>query len=123
MVVGGNSFAGTTEENALREAATAGIQGVGEFIRLTSKSQQLYNQNASFKTSSPSASEPAMEIQDVTYKTVNSSKKVISLLGRPRTSHARFRRAPLCPLQQEEKQQQQDSQQPRQNWNLETITS
>ncbi|XWS25572.1 hypothetical protein CRYUN_Cryun27aG0079700 [Craigia yunnanensis] len=111
---GGNSFAGTMEEHDLREAATAGIQGVGEFIRLMSKSQQLYNQNVSFKTSSPSGSESAMEIQAVTDKTVNSFRKVISLLGRPRSGHARFRRAPLCPLQQEEKQQQQDSQQPRQ---------
>ncbi|XWS14743.1 hypothetical protein CRYUN_Cryun35bG0034600 [Craigia yunnanensis] len=110
---GGKSFAGKTEETALKEAATAGIQGVKELIRLISKSQQLYNQNASFKTSSPSGSEPAMEIQAVTDKTVNSFKKVISLLGRPRTGHARFRRALLSPLQQEEKQQQQVSQQSR----------
>ncbi|XP_021284009.1 probable WRKY transcription factor 7 [Herrania umbratica] len=110
----GDSFAGKMEENALREAATAGIQGVEELIRLMSNSQQLYNQDASFKTSSPSGPEPAMEIQAVTDKTVNSFKKVISLLGRPRTGHARFRRAPFTSLQQEEKQQQQDLQQPRQ---------
>ncbi|XVE94953.1 hypothetical protein REPUB_Repub02eG0054200 [Reevesia pubescens] len=117
---GGNSFAGKLEETALKEAATAGIQGVEELIRLMSKSQQLYNQDASFKTSSLSGSEPpAMEIQAVTDKTVNSFKKVISLLGRSRTGHARFRRAPLSPVKQEEKQQQQqqqqqDSKQPRQ---------
>ncbi|XVF36327.1 hypothetical protein REPUB_Repub19eG0048700 [Reevesia pubescens] len=116
---GGNSFAGKMEETALKEAATAGIQGVEELIRLMSKSQQLYNQDASFKTSSTSdGSEPAMEIQAVTDKTVNSFKKVISLLDRPRTGHARFRRAPLSHFQQEEKQQQeqqrQDLQQPRQ---------
>ncbi|XWS24197.1 hypothetical protein CRYUN_Cryun28dG0080100 [Craigia yunnanensis] len=110
---GVNSFAGKMKETALKEAAAAGIQGVEEFIRLMSKSQQLYNnQDASFKTSSPSGSEPAMEIQVVTDKTVNSFKKIISLLERPRTGHARFRRAPLIPFQQEEKQQQQDSQQP-----------
>ncbi|XVE55838.1 hypothetical protein DITRI_Ditri03aG0189600 [Diplodiscus trichospermus] len=101
------------EETALKEAATAGIQGVEELMRLMSKSQQLYNQDASFKTSSPSGSEPAMEIQALTDKTVNSFKKVISLLDRPRTGHARFRRAPLSPLQQEERQQRQDSEQPR----------
>ncbi|XVF39881.1 hypothetical protein PTKIN_Ptkin01aG0068500 [Pterospermum kingtungense] len=105
---GGNSFAGKMEETALKEAATAGIQGVEELIRLMSKSQQLYNQNASFKTSSPSTgSEPAMDIQAVTDKTVDSFKKVISLLGRPRIGHARFRRAPLSPIQQEEKQKLQ----------------
>ncbi|XVE70130.1 hypothetical protein DITRI_Ditri10aG0046800 [Diplodiscus trichospermus] len=112
---GGNSFAGKMEESALNEAATAGIEGVEELIRLMSKSQQLYNQDsASFKASSLSSSEPAMEIQAVTDKTVNSFKRVISLLGRPRTGHARFRRAPISPLQQEERQQQQDSQQPQQ---------
>ncbi|XP_039050315.1 probable WRKY transcription factor 7 isoform X2 [Hibiscus syriacus] len=79
----GNSFAGKMEETALKEAATAGIQG----------------------------SEPAMELQAVTDKTVNSFKKVISLLGRPRTGHARFRRAPLSPLEQERKNQQQDARQ------------
>ncbi|XWS21235.1 hypothetical protein CRYUN_Cryun30bG0037900 [Craigia yunnanensis] len=110
---GGNSFAGKMEENALREAATAGIQGVEELIRLMSTNQQLYNQDTSSKIS-PSGSEPAKEIQAVTDKTVNSFKKVISLLGLPRTGHARFRRAPLSPLQQEEKRQHQDSQQPRQ---------
>ncbi|XVF64110.1 hypothetical protein PTKIN_Ptkin09bG0141000 [Pterospermum kingtungense] len=114
---GGNSFAGKMEENnALREAATAGIQGVEELIRLMSKSQQLCSQDAPFKTCSPSGSEPAMEIQSVTDKTVDSFKKVISLLGRPRTGHARFRRAPVTPFHQEENQQkqQEDSEQPRQ---------
>ncbi|XP_022768718.1 probable WRKY transcription factor 7 [Durio zibethinus] len=111
---GGNSFAGKMEETALIEAATAGIQGVEDLIRLMSKSHQVYNQDASFNTSSPSGSEPALEIQAVTDKTVNSFKKVISLLDRPRTGHARFRHAPPIPLQQEEKRQQLDSQQSRQ---------
>ncbi|KAK8646640.1 hypothetical protein V6N13_120420 [Hibiscus sabdariffa] len=110
----GNSFAGKMEETALKEAATAGIQGVEELIRLMSKTQQLYNQDVSSKTSPSSGSEPAMELQAVTDKTVNSFKKVISLLDRPRTGHARFRRAPLSPLEQERKNQQQDARQPRQ---------
>ncbi|OMP03893.1 DNA-binding WRKY [Corchorus olitorius] len=71
----GGSFAGKMEETALREAATAGLQGVEELIKLMSKSQQLYNRDAPFKTSSPQAQEPAMEIQAVTDKTVNSFKK------------------------------------------------
>ncbi|GMI64936.1 WRKY DNA-binding protein 7 [Hibiscus trionum] len=104
------------EETALKEAATAGIQGVEELIRLMSKAQYLYNQDDSFKsssssTSSSSDSEQSVEIQAVTDKTVNSFKKVISLLGRPRTGHARFRRAPLTALRQDEKHKQLDSQQ------------
>ncbi|KAK8512444.1 hypothetical protein V6N13_083007 [Hibiscus sabdariffa] len=108
----GNSFAAKVEETDLKEAATAGIQGVEEFIRLMSKAQNLYNQDHSSKTSSSSSSdsdsEPSIEIQAVTDKTVSSFKKVISLLGRPRTGHARFRRAPLIPPRQEKL----DSQQP-----------
>ncbi|KAE8679900.1 putative WRKY transcription factor 7 [Hibiscus syriacus] len=108
---GDNSFAGKVEETALKEAATAGIQGVEELIRLISKAQHLYNQDDSFKTSSSSSSsssdsESSIEIQAVTDKTVNSFKKVISLLGRPRTGHARFRRAPVSPLRQDEKPKQ-----------------
>ncbi|GMI91129.1 WRKY DNA-binding protein 7 [Hibiscus trionum] len=110
----GNSFAGKMEETALKEAATAGIQGVEELIRLMSKTHQLYNQDVSSKTSPSSGSEPAMELKVVTDKTVDSFKKVISLLDRPRTGHARFRRAPLIPLEQERKNQQQVAPQPRQ---------
>ncbi|KAE8727929.1 putative WRKY transcription factor 74 [Hibiscus syriacus] len=93
---GGNSFTGKTEEAALREAANAGIQGLEELIRLMSKSQKLCNLGA--------CSEPAMEIQAVADNTVNSFKKVISLLGRSTTGHARFRRAP----QQEDSQQRRE---------------
>ncbi|GMJ02595.1 WRKY DNA-binding protein 7 [Hibiscus trionum] len=114
----GNSFAAEVEESALKEAATSGIQGVEELIRLMSKAHHLYNQDDSFKTSSSSSSssdsEPSVEIQAVTDKTVDSFKKVISLLGRPRTGHARFRRAPLVPLRTE----QLDSQQPPQKFEV-----
>ncbi|XP_039000517.1 probable WRKY transcription factor 7 isoform X2 [Hibiscus syriacus] len=102
---GDNSFAAKMEETALKEAATAGIQGVEELIRLMSKAEHLYNQDDSIRTSS-SDSESSFEIQAVTDKTVNSFKKVISLLGRPRTGHARFRRPPVSPLRQDEKHKQ-----------------
>ncbi|KAK8481498.1 hypothetical protein V6N13_129757 [Hibiscus sabdariffa] len=111
LMMGYGSFAAQMEETALKEAASAGIQGVEEFLRLISGAQHLYNQDDSFKTSSSSDSEPSSEIQAVTDKTVNSFKKVISLLGRPRTGHARFRRAPLAALRQDEKQRRLDSQQ------------
>ncbi|XP_010433796.1 PREDICTED: probable WRKY transcription factor 7 [Camelina sativa] len=64
------------EDTALREAASAGIHGVEEFLKLIGQSHQTE------------------EITAVTDMAVNSFKKMISLLGRSRTGHARFRRAP-----------------------------
>ncbi|GMI83137.1 WRKY DNA-binding protein 15 [Hibiscus trionum] len=101
---GGGDFAGKMVETALKEAANSGIQGVEELIKLMSKSQQLFDQDVAIKTSSPSGSESAMDIQAVTDKTVSSFKEVISILDRPRIGHARFRRAPVT-------HQKQDSQQ------------
>ncbi|KAE8682172.1 putative WRKY transcription factor 21 [Hibiscus syriacus] len=99
---GGGNFTGKMVETALKEATNSGIQGVEELINLMSKSQELFDQDVPLKTFSPS--ESAMDIQAVTDKTVNSFKEVISLLGRPRIGHARFRRAPVT-------HQKQDSQQ------------
>lgn len=64
------------EDTALREAASAGIHGVKEFLKLMGQKSQ------------------PTEITAVTDVAVNSFKKVISLLGRSRTGHARFRRGP-----------------------------
>ncbi|XP_039039071.1 probable WRKY transcription factor 7 isoform X2 [Hibiscus syriacus] len=105
MVYGGagdGDSAGKMVETALKEATNSGIQGVEELINMMSKSQQLFDQDVPLKTFSPS--ESAMDIQAVTDKTVNSFREVISLLGRPRIGHARFRRAPVA-------HQKQDSQQ------------
>ncbi|XP_010521423.1 PREDICTED: probable WRKY transcription factor 7 isoform X2 [Tarenaya hassleriana] len=77
------SAAAKVEETALREAATAGIQGVEEFLRLIGHSQPKDQKQP--------------EITAVTDVVVNSFKKVMSLLGRSRTGHARFRRASLAP--------------------------
>ncbi|KAE8731324.1 putative WRKY transcription factor 17 [Hibiscus syriacus] len=103
---------GYGDGNSFAEAATAGIQGVEEFIKLMSKAQHLYNHDDSFKASSSSSSdsEPSIVIQAVTDKSVSSFKKVISLLGRPRTGHARFRRAPLTPLRRDQFDSQQSPQ-------------
>lgn len=83
-VNGGDGFppiaAVKMEDTALREAASAGIHGVEEFLKLIGKSQTKENQT---------------EITAVTDVAVNSFKKVISLLGRSTTGHARFRRGPL----------------------------
>ncbi|KAE8707917.1 LRR-family protein [Hibiscus syriacus] len=99
---GGGNIAGKMVETALKEASNSGIQVVEELINLMSKSRELFDQDVPLKTFSPS--ESAMDIQAVTDKTVNSFKEVISLLGRPRIGHARFRRAPVF-------HQKQDSQQ------------
>ncbi|KAH0941765.1 hypothetical protein HID58_001402, partial [Brassica napus] len=71
-------FSANMEDTALREAASAGIHGVKEFLKLINQKSQ-----------------PTEEITAVTDVAVNSFKKVISLLGRSRTGHARFRRAPV----------------------------
>ncbi|AEE84877.1 putative WRKY transcription factor 7 [Arabidopsis thaliana] len=83
---GGDGFpaiaaAAKMEDTALREAASAGIHGVEEFLKLIGQSQQPTEKSQT-------------EITAVTDVAVNSFKKVISLLGRSRTGHARFRRAP-----------------------------
>ncbi|XP_020230360.1 probable WRKY transcription factor 15 isoform X2 [Cajanus cajan] len=82
------------EENAVREAAS-GLESVEKLIRLLSQTQQQQQQQ--YHTSNSS-----MEIQTDDYRAVadvavSKFKKVISLLGRTRTGHARFRRAPLPP--------------------------
>ncbi|XP_013600626.1 PREDICTED: probable WRKY transcription factor 7 [Brassica oleracea var. oleracea] len=77
-------FSANMEDTALREAASAGIHGVKEFLKLIGQKSQ-----------------PTEEITAVTDVAVNSFKKVISLLGRSRTGHARFRRAPMKPKTEE----------------------
>lgn len=83
-----------TSENAVSEAASAGMQSIGEFIRLLSHNCRDRNRDVS-SSSSSSNLEPEKEIKVAAEVAVNNFKKVISLLGRPRTGHARFRRAPI----------------------------
>ncbi|EXC38853.1 putative WRKY transcription factor 7 [Morus notabilis] len=88
MGFGIDSFAANTttnmEENAVKEAASAGIQSVEKFLRLVSQQNhhQQYHQDVT-------------EYREVADVAVNKFKKVISLLDKGRTGHARFRRAPL----------------------------
>ncbi|KAL5780198.1 hypothetical protein ACOSQ2_010935 [Xanthoceras sorbifolium] len=96
----GDSFptSAKMEEHAVREAASAGMQSIGEFIRLLSRSQVSDHQQLPYQeVSSSSNFEPEKEIKVAAEVAVNNFKKVISLLGRPRTGHARFRRAPVSP--------------------------
>ncbi|XP_022740807.1 probable WRKY transcription factor 15 [Durio zibethinus] len=101
-----NSFAAKMEENVVQEAAS-GLESVEKLIRLLSQSQQQQQQqqNTSSKQekyqSSPISTRSSLDLEmdckaaaDVA---VSKFKKVISLLGRTRTGHARFRRAPVPP--------------------------
>ncbi|KAF5747029.1 WRKY transcription factor 7 isoform X2 [Tripterygium wilfordii] len=80
-------------ENAIKEAAAAGMQSVEQVLRLLSQTQTHLGQ----QQYPDSSSKPDLKIEAVADVAVNNFKKVISLLGRTRTGHARFRRAPVAP--------------------------
>ncbi|EEF52358.1 probable WRKY transcription factor 7 [Ricinus communis] len=122
MGYSGDSFATKLQENAVREAATAGIQSVEEVIKLLQQNQlqqppQYYSETFSSSSNSSDTNPPSTDnIMAVTDAAVNNFKKVISLLGRTtRTGHARFRRAPVSspasPTQQEHPKPPQQHQQ------------
>ncbi|KAK6939645.1 WRKY domain [Dillenia turbinata] len=107
---GDHSFATTTEmeDHALEEAASAGLQSVEKLIQLLSQRNSNHNQIESSSNSNNSASSSMdidLDCKAVADVAVNKFKKVISLLDRTRTGHARFRRAPI-PSQQPQQQQQ-----------------
>ncbi|BFG35910.1 hypothetical protein CerSpe_221840 [Prunus speciosa] len=83
-----SSFSAKLEENAVQEAAS-GLESVEKLIRLLSQAQQNQHQD---KYPSMVMDMDCRAVADVA---VSKFKKVISLLGRTRTGHARFRRAPL----------------------------
>ncbi|TMW89516.1 hypothetical protein EJD97_017084 [Solanum chilense] len=80
------NFVAKLEEKSVVQEAASGLESVEKLIRLLSQSQsqQIQQQNKS-----------PMEIEMVADAAVTKFKKVISLLDRNRTGHARFRRAPL----------------------------
>ncbi|KAG5251234.1 WRKY transcription factor [Salix suchowensis] len=97
MGYSGDSLATKMQKNAVREAATSGIQSVEEVIKLLRQNQLEQQQ---------------INIMTVTDMAVNNFRKVISLLGRTtRTGHARFRRAPVTSPAQQQKQEEPESQQ------------
>ncbi|XVF59368.1 hypothetical protein PTKIN_Ptkin07bG0270100 [Pterospermum kingtungense] len=98
-----NNFTSKMEENAVQEAAS-GLESVEKLIRLLSQTQQQQKNSTSSDQekyqSSPISNKSSMDLEmdckaaaDVA---VSKFKKVISLLGRTRTGHARFRRAPVA---------------------------
>ncbi|KAL6338728.1 hypothetical protein AAG906_023877 [Vitis piasezkii] len=100
-----DGFAAKMEENAVQEAA-AGLESVEKLIRLLSHGQQQQSQQQPQQQLGRSSGEMEMDCRAVADVAVSKFKKVISLLGRTRTGHARFRRAPLSspPNQSEESQ-------------------
>ncbi|XP_031265398.1 probable WRKY transcription factor 15 [Pistacia vera] len=90
------------EETAVKEAAS-GLESVEKLIKLLSQQQQQHNQDR-FSHHSASSSTPSPKLPmdlDKDYRAVadvavSKFKRVISLLGRTRTGHARFRRAPVA---------------------------
>ncbi|KAK4803674.1 hypothetical protein SAY86_003491 [Trapa natans] len=78
---------------ALREAASAGIKSVETLIKLL---DQPY-QDASLPSSSIASPRTVIsDIEAATDAAVNKFRKIISLLDRSRTGHARFRRSPAA---------------------------
>ncbi|PRQ48045.1 putative transcription factor WRKY family [Rosa chinensis] len=82
--MGYRNFSAKLEENAVVQEAASGLESVEKLIRLLS-SQQKQEKYHSMD----------MDCTAVADVAVSKFKKVISLLGRTRTGHARFRRAPL----------------------------
>ncbi|KAM7507122.1 hypothetical protein LguiA_017575 [Lonicera macranthoides] len=82
-----DTFVNKVEDNAVQEAAS-GLQSVEKLIKMLSNSEQ--NQG-----SSSSMEDLEMDCRSVATVAVTKFKKVISLLNRTRTGHARFRRAPV----------------------------
>ncbi|CAJ2635356.1 unnamed protein product [Trifolium pratense] len=90
------TFTTIAEENAVQEAAS-GLESVEKLIKLLSQARHQY------QPSNPN-NNPSMEIErdcnafaDIA---VSKFKRVISLLEKTRTGHARFRKAPLPQTQQ-----------------------
>ncbi|CAA3028769.1 probable WRKY transcription factor 7 [Olea europaea subsp. europaea] len=89
LIMNQTNFVSKSEQNAVQEAAS-GLQSVEKLIRLFS-SQNKHNHSSEEKV----GMEMEREYVAVTDVAVNKFRKAISLLGRTRTGHARFRRAPV----------------------------
>uniref|UniRef100_A0A2P2M7D8 WRKY transcription factor 15 family protein n=1 Tax=Rhizophora mucronata TaxID=61149 RepID=A0A2P2M7D8_RHIMU len=90
-----DDFAAKMEENAVQEAAS-GLESVNKLIRLISQQNQEKNNQSSSLTRS-SSMDINRDCKAVADAAVSKFKRAISLLGRTRTGHARFRRAPVAP--------------------------
>ncbi|XP_059288116.1 probable WRKY transcription factor 7 [Lycium ferocissimum] len=108
-----NSYTSKMDENAMQEAATAGLQSVEKLIRLLSQSQN-HSQKLKQNFQDPSLkANPTIDFSTdylaVADTAVNKFKKFISLLGKSRTGHARFRRGPVTTSPKEKENPQSGS--------------
>ncbi|KAG5097918.1 hypothetical protein JHK82_047772 [Glycine max] len=108
-----SSFTTKAEENAVQEAAS-GLESVEKLIRLLSQTQAQAQAHHQFNNNNSSSNEIAiaMDCKAVADVAVSKFQKVISLLGRTRTGHARFRRAPLPNQNQNQHQHTQPPSEP-----------
>ncbi|XP_058765779.1 probable WRKY transcription factor 15 isoform X2 [Vicia villosa] len=98
------TFTSIAEQNAVQEAAS-GLESVEKLIQLLSQARHKYHTPSSSSSFSPSnpntttTTNASMEIERdckaVADIAVSKFKRVISLLEKTRTGHARFRKAPL----------------------------
>ncbi|CAL5197733.1 unnamed protein product [Lathyrus oleraceus] len=104
------TFTSIAEENAVQEAAS-GLESVEKLIKLLSEARHKYQTSSSSSSFSPSNpnnnNNTSMEIERdckaVADIAVSKFKRVISLLEKTRTGHARFRKAPLPQTQPSER--------------------
>ncbi|XP_010531258.1 PREDICTED: probable WRKY transcription factor 15 [Tarenaya hassleriana] len=88
-LLAGNYIAGTGAESfAVQEAAASGLRSIEKLIRLMSPESIDSNQPSS-------SSDLDAACKTTADAAVSNFKRVISLLGRTRTGHARFRRSPV----------------------------
>lgn len=88
-----DSFNSKMEQIAVKEAAS-GLESVEKLMKLLSHSQHLGSSSSLASKSDVAMSTDYKAVADAA---VSKFRKVISLLGRTRTGHARFRRGPLTP--------------------------
>ncbi|KAE8672590.1 putative WRKY transcription factor 15 [Hibiscus syriacus] len=92
----GSYLGAKMEENAVQEAAS-GLESVEELIRLVSQTQHHHQNNNNQDKYQPSSisTTSSLDLEAAADVAVSKFKRIISLLGRTRIGHARFRRAPL----------------------------
>ncbi|CAH8337105.1 unnamed protein product [Eruca vesicaria subsp. sativa] len=84
---------------AVQEAAASGLKSMESFIGLMS--HESFNSNQPSSSSSAAAADLELARNTTADAAVSKFKRVISLLDRTRTGHARFRRAPvISPIQE-----------------------
>lgn len=93
-------YTNNTFATQLEESAASGLKSVEKLLTLLTRSHNRQGQSCQFLSSSEQqkflpAGEMEIDCRAATDVAVNKFKKVISLLDRTRTGHARFRRAPV----------------------------